>query len=324
MTVASATPGADRVVKALSSGLIDPNWLDLSAIKTDDFFLVDPIDVTKRLNFSAAAAATGITTTISTGAQTVNRTLTVPVLSANDTIATLGLANAFAINQNITRALVTDATWQSFVTGDTQPRYKVSADGKIEWGAGGAAPVDTNLYRNAVNTLRTDGSFVVVADPGGSQVLRGTGGYRFTGDSIITSATAATAPGTAALVVTGGIGATSIFLGGNLITDTSTGMKIGTGTTQKLGFWNATPVVRPSAFTQTFATAARTVNAYTSDPESSAYTGIDNAQAGTVYAKLTDLNSLRTAYETLRAMAENMQQVVNALIDDHQSIGLCG
>lgn len=32
----------------------------------------------------------------------------------------------------------------------------------------------------------------------------------------------------------------------NIITGTTTGMKIGTGTTQKLGFWNATPVVQPT------------------------------------------------------------------------------
>jgi hypothetical protein len=32
---------------------------------------------------------------------------------------------------------------------------------------------------------------------------------------------------------------------GNIITDTTTGMKIGTGTTQKLGFWNATPIIQP-------------------------------------------------------------------------------
>ena len=30
----------------------------------------------------------------------------------------------------------------------------------------------------------------------------------------------------------------------NIATDTTTGMKIGTGTTQKIGFWNATPVVQ--------------------------------------------------------------------------------
>jgi hypothetical protein len=33
----------------------------------------------------------------------------------------------------------------------------------------------------------------------------------------------------------------------NIVTDTTTGTKIGTGATQKLGFWNATPVVQPTA-----------------------------------------------------------------------------
>lgn len=33
----------------------------------------------------------------------------------------------------------------------------------------------------------------------------------------------------------------------NLVTDTTTGTKIGTGTTQKIGFWNKTPVVQPTA-----------------------------------------------------------------------------
>jgi hypothetical protein len=35
--------------------------------------------------------------------------------------------------------------------------------------------------------------------------------------------------------------------GGNVILGTTTGTKIGTGTTQKLGFYNATPVVQPTA-----------------------------------------------------------------------------
>jgi hypothetical protein len=33
----------------------------------------------------------------------------------------------------------------------------------------------------------------------------------------------------------------------NIVTDTTTGTKIGTATTQKLGFYNATPVVQPTA-----------------------------------------------------------------------------
>jgi hypothetical protein len=32
---------------------------------------------------------------------------------------------------------------------------------------------------------------------------------------------------------------------GNIITDTTTGMKIGTANNQKLGFWNATPIIQP-------------------------------------------------------------------------------
>lgn len=37
------------------------------------------------------------------------------------------------------------------------------------------------------------------------------------------------------------------------------------------------------------------------DDESAAYTGQDNAQVGSVYAKVADLNALRVAYEDLRA-----------------------
>lgn len=90
----------------------------------------------------------------------------------------------------------------------------------------------------------------------------------------------------------------------------------------KIGFFGATPASRPSAYTQTYATAARTVNAYTTDTESVAYTGIDNAQVGTPYAQLTDVNNLRTAYENLRASHDNLIQVVNSIIDDLQTLGL--
>lgn len=79
-----------------------------------------------------------------------------------------------------------------------------------------------------------------------------------------------------------------------------------------------------SAYTQTYSTAARTVSAYTTDAESSAYTGIDNAQGGSVYAQLIDLNSLRTAYENLRTSYDGLIKVVNALIDDHQAFGIAG
>jgi hypothetical protein len=93
------------------------------------------------------------------------------------------------------------------------------------------------------------------------------------------------------------------------------------GGNYRIGVFNVTPQARTAAYTQTYATTSRTVNAYTSDAESVAYTGIDNAQAGTVYATVADLNTLRTAYETLRASHDNLIDVVTQVIDDLQGYG---
>jgi hypothetical protein len=46
---------------------------------------------------------------------------------------------------------------------DTNPRFILFADGDIDWGSG-AAPADTDLYRSATGTLRTDGSLIVGAN----------------------------------------------------------------------------------------------------------------------------------------------------------------
>lgn len=94
------------------------------------------------------------------------------------------------------------------------------------------------------------------------------------------------------------------------------------GSAGMLSFFGATPVVRAAALTQTYSTADRTLSAYTPDDESAAYTGIDNAQAGTVYARLSDLNALRAAYENLRVFCEDVAQFLNALVDDQQAYGL--
>lgn len=59
-----------------------------------------------------------------------------------------------------TRALATDSQYESRVTGDTNARWFTQADGKHYWGSG-SAPGDTDLYRSAAATLKTDGAFVV-------------------------------------------------------------------------------------------------------------------------------------------------------------------
>lgn len=80
-----------------------------------------------------------------------------------------------------------------------------------------------------------------------------------TGASTITSITDARAPfrstgagGGSYLPLSGGTmsGDTAYAAGADLIFDASSGSKIGTATTQKIGFWNATPVVQPASANQ--------------------------------------------------------------------------
>lgn len=55
----------------------------------------------------------------------------------------------------------TDDIISTRISGDTVSRYLVEADGAQYWGPGGSAPVDTNLYRSAANTLKTDDGLIV-------------------------------------------------------------------------------------------------------------------------------------------------------------------
>ncbi len=68
-----------------------------------------------------------------------------------------------------TRAAATDIAHASQVSSDTFDRFRLLADGDMEWGSGSGAR-DTNLYRGAANQLNTDDSLVV----GGNVTVTGT------------------------------------------------------------------------------------------------------------------------------------------------------
>ncbi|GAA4891012.1 H-type lectin domain-containing protein [Streptomyces coeruleoprunus] len=61
------------------------------------------------------------------------------------------------------RAATTDSQWETRVSGDANARWFVRADGHVAWGAG-SATWDTNLYRSAANTLKTDDTLQVGGD----------------------------------------------------------------------------------------------------------------------------------------------------------------
>jgi hypothetical protein len=124
------------------------------------------------------------------------------------------------------------------------------------------------------------------------------------------------------------------YFGGNIqIADkdialgTTTGTKIGTATTQKLAFWNATPIVRPSAYTQTYATADKTH----ANPTATALTAASGTSDGTVADvgasfNQTTLNNnfkdVATAINAVIVDIADLKQLVNSVIDDLQALGL--
>jgi len=100
----------------------------------------------------------------------------------------------FQINSVLrsTRVGASSSCFECVVSGEANMRHIIGTDGKLSWGDG-TNPVDTTLYRNGANALKTDGqldavsnivaksgiaSKVVVGDTGGSQagLLLGSGG----------------------------------------------------------------------------------------------------------------------------------------------------
>lgn len=102
----------------------------------------------------------------------------------------------------------------------------------------------------------------------------------------------------------------------NLVLGTATGTKIGTAASQKLGFFNATPVVQSAAYTQTFATGTRTHAARTATTIATADAGIDL----TAVVGLT--NEIKGKVNALIADLASTAGVVNQILDDHQALGL--
>jgi len=115
-----------------------------------------------------------------------------------------------------------------------------------------------------------------------------------------------------------GAGDITIAEGGDLILGTTTGTKIGTATTQKLGFFNATPVVQPTAYTQTYSTASKTVPAATASNPPAGGTG---ATAG-AYDTAVNRDAMITSLTNNIADVLALKKVVNSLIDDLQALGL--
>lgn len=126
--------------------------------------------------------------------------------------------------------------------------------------------------------------------------------------------------------------------GVDLAVGSTNGTKIATATTQKLGFYNATPVVQPSAYTQTYATADKThanptATAHTYPASGNLFDAVAadlliNVRTDTVANAVADIviNEKSIADNLNQAIADiaDLKQLVNSVIDDLQALGLVG
>jgi hypothetical protein len=123
--------------------------------------------------------------------------------------------------------------------------------------------------------------------------------------------------------------------GVDFIVGSTNGTKFATATTQKIGFYNATPIVRPSAYTQTFATAdktmaARTAAALTNNTGGTVSTTLAAITAGATYTQ-ADMLAVKNALASLADQVNKIRtddldtaNVVNSIVDDLQALGLVG
>ena len=270
--VSDTTFAADGTDKRMTLAELALGLITHGAIATDAEVLAgyQPLDSDLTAIAALTTTATGRSLLAAANAAAIR------TIADSPSVAEAVLLNPATSGNRITGALTTTDALMFRVSGDTQDRLVVNANGTLEWGSGALA-VDTNLYRSAVDTLKTDDAFVVAG-----ALTAGAGSFTAPNSTTVglTVKGGSTTPsnpsgdlqqwqnsagtvlaavrdqwnGTAKFVVDHLAAAESsaITFGAgfnlndalNIGVGTTTGTKIGTATTQKIGFYNATPVAQ--------------------------------------------------------------------------------
>lgn len=140
-------------------------------------------DFTDSRTHEAATSAHGITGQFvdTLSVQTIaNKTLTAPVVNSGALAGTFTGAPSFTGGPTFATASVlfqrntgTNPAVRVNTAGDAGNRFEIEANGVHQWGDGTAA-VDTNLYRSAANTLKTDDKLVVFDELQPQNLVRAT------------------------------------------------------------------------------------------------------------------------------------------------------
>lgn len=164
---------------------------------------------------------------------------------------------------------------QQYVRGERGGEWQFLSLGAGTWGAYNTTDTATNYER--VRGRWSGNVYGIFAENGGTGTLRdvrlGVSTSYFGYDATNTRLTI--------------VGDTFLSEGTDFILGTTTGTKIGTATTQKLGFWNATPIVQPASANQAALTNS-TGGAYDGTLAAVVGTGAD----ATINNNFTDLFTL--------------------------------
>ena len=211
--------------------------------------------------------------------------------------------------------------WGVGVAGDANSKFLVDAVGKLEWGAGGASPVDTNLYRATANSLQTDDDFyasrflstefvspsvgsglgISLDGPGNNIKLSTSGSEKVRVDAAGNVGIGTTAPGSS-LTVKGNVGFTTSSSGAGVLADSATAPTISSG-------FGTSPTVAANNGTIAF-----TVNVGTGGLASSGVVGMPTATTGWICsaanrtaraANRADQQTVQTATSTTSVTVQN-------------------
>lgn len=139
---------------------------------------------------SAAVSGTFTGTPVFSGAVTFNSTVTLTAggslagaFSGSPTLSgtvTFTGEPVFSGGVLLRRSNAGDLAQRALVSGDTQDRHQVQADGRHLWGTGAATP-DVNLYRGSAGTLKTDSALTVAPSGANGGLVTNVTNGAFTG-----------------------------------------------------------------------------------------------------------------------------------------------
>ncbi|MBW4061791.1 hypothetical protein HJC99_04455 [Candidatus Saccharibacteria bacterium] len=173
MVTSSATPtSGNALIVANAATGVTGNLIDLQLNAVSKFSVATTGAVTTAgaINGQTISSAASFTGTVTAATSFLTTLIDTPTAGGTLAIGTTNATGGITLAQNTTVAnnktlqlsnsTATNAVFGSQVSGDTNNRFNINADGKLTWGSGSGA-IDVSLSRSASGTLSTSQDLTV-------------------------------------------------------------------------------------------------------------------------------------------------------------------